>query len=203
MSSLLLTLQGSDTSALTYASTILFLAMYPEHQQRVYDEVDRLLKGEKRPLTRDEIDGLEYTEMCIREVMRITPIVPIIARRNLQSITLPHCGLEIPAGNSIAVSINDLHRYDKVWGADADDFRPERMHPDARRSHHPYAFLGFSGGPRNCIGYKYALVIVKLALARTVHNYRLKTSLKFEDIRYSVDINIRYLVKHLVSMERR
>lgn len=144
-------LQGSDTSALTFSTTILFLAMYPEHQQRVYEEVDTLLGGERRTMTRKELDSLVYTEMCIREVMRIMPIVPIIARRNLKPVTL-RGGIELPAGTSIGVSINDVHRNREFWGADADSFRPDRMQPDALRAQHPYAFLGFSGGPRNCIG---------------------------------------------------
>lgn len=142
---------GSDTSALTVSTTILFLAMYPEHQRRVYDEVDRLLGGEKRALTRAEIDGLKYTDQCIREVMRFTPIVPIIARRNQRPIRLRN-GVELPVDTSIVVSINDVHRNRLFWGADADVFRPERMRAEALKEQHPYAWLGFSGGPRNCIG---------------------------------------------------
>lgn len=52
-------------------------------------------------------------------------------------------------------------------------------------------------------GYKYAMVIVKLAVARLVHSYRFTTPLKLKDIRYSVDINIHFLMKHLVEVERR
>lgn len=193
---------GSDTSALTVSTTMLFLAMYPEHQQRVFDEVHSLLNGENRPLTRQEIDGLEYTEMCVREMMRVTPIVPIIARQNSRPIRLRN-GVELPVGTSITVSINDVHKHREFWGADADEFVPERMRPAARAQQHPYAFLGFSGGPRNCIGYKYALVIVKLAVARLVQTFRFTTPVRLEDIRYSVDINIHFLMKHMVEVARR
>lgn len=129
----------------------MFLAMFPEHQQKVFEEVNQVLGGQPRPLTRPEIDALQYTEMCIREVMRITPIVPIIARRNLTPIQL-RSGIQLPVGTSIVVSINDVHRNKQFWGEDVNEFRPDRMQPEALNEQHPYAFLGFSGGPRNCIG---------------------------------------------------
>lgn len=47
------------------------------------------------------------------------------------------------------------------------------------------------------------MVIVKLAVARLVHNYTFQTPLKVDDIRYSVDINIHFLMKHLVEVQRR
>lgn len=102
-------------------------------------------------MTREELDQLQYTEMCIREVMRLTPIVPVIARRNLKPIQLRN-GIELPVDTSIAVSISDVHRNPQFWGQNANEFDPERMNPKALLEQHPYAFLGFSGGPRNCIG---------------------------------------------------
>lgn len=47
------------------------------------------------------------------------------------------------------------------------------------------------------------MVIVKLAVARLVHSFTFNTSLKLADIRYSVDINIHFLIKHLVEVQKR
>lgn len=47
------------------------------------------------------------------------------------------------------------------------------------------------------------MVIVKLAVARLVNDFKFTTSLKIEDIRYSVDINIHFHMKHLVEVHRR
>lgn len=52
-------------------------------------------------------------------------------------------------------------------------------------------------------GYKYAVVIVKLAVARLVQSYKFTTPLRMKDIRYSTDINVRFLMEHLVEVERR
>lgn len=144
-------LKGSDTSALTTATCILLLAMHPECQQRVYDEVSTVL-GHKRdvPFTRAQIDQLHYTERCVRETMRLIPIVPMIARTNQVPIKLRN--VELPAGSNIAVAITKLHGSAEHWGDDVAEYRPERFEPEQLAKVHPYAFLGFSGGPRNCIG---------------------------------------------------
>lgn len=183
-------------------TTALLLAIHPEAQQRVYEEVHRVIGDDpKRAITRADIDQLHFTDQCMRETMRLYPMVPIIARQNNRPIKLG--GITIPPRTPLVVVITSLHRNKRAWGADADVFRPERFAADEFGNIHPFAFLGFSGGPRNCVGYKYAEVVVKMALARMVQNYRFTTPLRMNDIRISVDINTRFITKHPVEMFER
>lgn len=127
------------------------LAMHPEYQERVFEEISGLLGNTNDAVVDREIIGkLVFTEQCIRETMRIIPIVPMIARTNTRPIQLRN--VVLPVGTQIAISINSLHRSTEHWGADATEYKPDRFSPDRLKNIHPYAFLGFSGGPRNCIG---------------------------------------------------
>ena len=57
----------------------------------------------------------------------------------------------LPAGLSVALLIYGMQRNPRVY-PDPDAFKPKRFLPEQSAGRHPYAFLPFSAGPRNCIG---------------------------------------------------
>jgi hypothetical protein len=61
-------------------------------------------------------------------------------------------GVEIPAGITLLINFYTLHRRPDVWGDDAEEFNPDHFLPENVEKRHPYSFLPFSGGQRNCIG---------------------------------------------------
>lgn len=128
------------------------MAIYQDHQQKVYDELQTIFPTNDPPqITRENIENMLYTEWCIKETMRLYPIVALISRQNDRSLQLlGKC--EIPAGTSIAINIHRIHRDPKYWGADANVFKPNRFERENFEKLHPYCYLPFSGGPRNCLG---------------------------------------------------
>ena len=47
---------------------------------------------------------------------------------------------------------------------DPERFDPERFTKAAKAARHPMAFIPFSGGPRMCLGLRFALVEIKVRL---------------------------------------
>ncbi|KAF3422421.1 LOW QUALITY PROTEIN: hypothetical protein E2986_02542 [Frieseomelitta varia] len=87
-------------------------------------------------------------------------------------------GHKIPIGSTVLVNSFLLHR-DARYFSEPDSYRPERFLPDGPR-YPSYAFIPFSAGSRNCIGWKYATMIVKVLILHVVKNFQVE-SLDTED----------------------
>ena len=80
-------------------------------------------------------------------------------------------GYTIPAGTSVALMIYGMHHNPNVY-EEPELFRPERFRAEGSAGRHPYAFLPFSAGPRNCIGQKYGMIEVKIVLSTLLRRFR-------------------------------
>uniref|UniRef100_A0A673KG48 Cytochrome P450, family 3, subfamily C, polypeptide 4 n=1 Tax=Sinocyclocheilus rhinocerous TaxID=307959 RepID=A0A673KG48_9TELE len=56
-----------------------------------------------------------------------------------------------------------------------DEFRPERFSPECKSEMNQYAFLPFGLGPRNCIGMRFAQMIMKLLVLKLLQNFSMET----------------------------
>lgn len=140
--------KGSDTSTGSLATILLMLAMHPDCQEKVYNELNSIFPSNNVDVTIDDLDKLLYTDMCVKEALRVFPTVSAIARKTTDNVKLR--GYTIPSGTSIGIDIFSLHRSPKYWGNNADQFIPERF-DIGKELVHPYAYMAFSYGSRNCI----------------------------------------------------
>lgn len=76
----------------------------------------------------------------------------------------------IPEGATCVVFTQELHR-NPIYYPKPEVFDPERFSPEEVAKRHPFAYIPFSAGPRNCIGQKYAQMEVKVILAKLIRNY--------------------------------
>jgi cytochrome P450 len=170
----LLIVAGSDTSSTAIASTLRFLALYPEVRQKLTSEV------RERFSSPDEIRGkalsdIPYLRACIDEAMRLAPPVPgVLPRVTLSDSVID--GHFVPAGVEIGTCAYALHHNSLVY-KDSETYRPERwLSEDAPRS----SFVPFSVGSRSCLGRSLAYVELDMAIARTVFMYDFSTFLEGE-----------------------
>jgi Cytochrome P450 len=96
----------------------------------------------------------------------------------------------VPAGCSVRLNVYLNHRnpdqFPNPEKFDPDNFLPERV---AKR--HPYAYIPFSAGPRNCIGQKFALLEEKTMLSYMLRHYRLRSLDRREDINLVQELILR------------
>ncbi|KXJ73598.1 hypothetical protein RP20_CCG015449 [Aedes albopictus] len=193
---------GNDTSGQLLAYACVFLGMYPHVQEKVYSEiVERIPPTQNEPITAEQLKSLSYTEMFLYECLRLCPIGPTIARKNMTTIELE--GVKIPAGHFLIISFFNLHRRKDIWGPDVDQFDPERFTPERSEGRHPYAFLPFSGGPRNCIGSRYAMMSMKMMMIYLLREYRFRTDLNISDLKFNFGMMLCMPFEHWVQIEKR
>nr|XP_036673834.1 probable cytochrome P450 313a2 [Drosophila suzukii] len=155
-----------ETSAHTVYHSLILLAMFPDIQEKVFNEIKELLPTtEDLELTYEDLQQLVYLDRVLNESMRVIAPVPLITRDTIEDLQLSN-GVLIPKGVTITVDIFSMHRNPDVWGPEANKFNPDNFLPDKISKMHPYAFMPFSKGRRNCIGWRYGLMSIKLALVK-------------------------------------
>ncbi|XP_053972202.1 cytochrome P450 4c3-like [Hylaeus volcanicus] len=165
---------GHDTTATSVSWILYALGRYPQYQKKILEEYNEVA-GTKE-LTLDILNKLTWLEACIKESWRLYPVVSLIARQIYNPITI--MGHDIPVGSTVLVNAFLLHR-DPRYFPDPEIYRPERFLPDGPK-YPSYAFVPFSAGSRNCIGWKYATMMVKVLVLNVVKNFHVE-SLDTED----------------------
>ena len=113
---------------------------------------------------------LPYTDMIVRETMRLYPPAPGFAREPIEDVGIG--GYVVPRGSLISVNTYALHR-DPRFFDHPERFDPERFAAGWEERIPRYAFLPFGGGPRVCIGNGFAMMEARLILATAVQRWRL------------------------------
>lgn len=193
---------GYETWGNAIAHAMLLLAMHPEAQERLYEEIQQTIKSDNDLKSSDTVHKMQYLDMVEREILRLMPTVPMILRETLEDFELEP-GLVIPKETNLLINFYVLHRRKDLWGDDADQFVPERFLPEKNEKRHQFAFLPFSSGSRICIGYKYSNISMKISIIKLLQHFRFKTSMKMEDIRCKSYISLKLCSKHMLTIEKR
>lgn len=153
-------LAGSDSTAYTMSAAIYYILKNPEVHKKLCAE----LRGANLslPAKWKDIQGLKYLEAVMRESMRVHPGVGLILER-----VVPKGGLSLPDGRfvpeGVVVGMNPwvINKNEAVFGANTDDFIPERWLQASGESDEVYQArfskmkgtdMTFGAGSRACLG---------------------------------------------------
>ncbi|TKR87436.1 hypothetical protein L596_011834 [Steinernema carpocapsae] len=165
--------EGHDTTSSGMGYAIWFLAQCPEYQQKVHAELDEVFGDSERLATPEDLKKLSYLEQCIKEALRLVPSVPIFARVLTEDFI--YKDITIPTGVTVIAAPVTIHRDPKNWGDDPETFNPDHFTQENMSKRHPYSYVPFAAGPRNCIGQKFALLEEKAVLSTFFRRYRVTT----------------------------
>ncbi|XP_050431497.1 cytochrome P450 4C1-like [Adelges cooleyi] len=196
---------GQDTTSLTNACTIFMLAHHQDVQNKVLEELLTIFSSgdPDRPPTYEDLQKMVYLERVIKETLRLYTVVPVYAR-SVEKETMIG-GYLIPAGSTLVVFTHLLHLNAEFY-PEPKMFNPDNFLPEACRSRHPYSFLPFSAGYRNCPGIKYAMLQIKTIISTLVRSYRFSPSDKCpkpENLRLTIGMTQKFVNGCYVKIEAR
>ncbi|KNC55910.1 cytochrome P450 CYP704B12v2 [Thecamonas trahens ATCC 50062] len=152
-------LAGRDTTACALAWTTWEVANHPEVLAALRAEADAaapradgglLAHGSSPEALYETVQGMDYAQAVVSEVLRLHPSVPVDSKQSLGPDVWPD-GTVIPhAGVTVGYSPYVFGRSTLLWGADADRFSPGRWADEGKISY--YKFLTFNAGKRLCLG---------------------------------------------------
>jgi len=166
--SVLFFVAGYDTTGSSLAHAFYYLSKYEDVQQKLYEEISSI-----DDYTNESLTSLKYLNGFILETLRLSPPIQRVERVSVADYKLGETGIRIPAGSIVSFTPYSLHR-DKRYFEDPEEFRPERSIGEER--HNPYAFIAFGGGPRNCLGMRFALIQMRICLEKLVKKFRFRLS---------------------------
>ncbi|XP_011310401.1 cytochrome P450 4C1 [Fopius arisanus] len=188
---------GHDTMVGTGCFALLMLAMFPDVQEKAREEIKNVAgDGE---ITESQTAEMKYLDMTIKETLRLFPVGCVIARKTTDELKLATC--TVPKDCSLFILLYATQRDPKHW-QNPEVFDPEHFSPENVRNRHPFAFNPFSAGYRSCPGNKFAFTCLKIIFAHILRNFRLSSSLKFENLRIHTHISSKSLDGYPISVRR-
>ncbi|XP_037539370.1 thromboxane-A synthase [Nematolebias whitei] len=163
-------LGGYESSRSTLAFTCYLLALHPECQQKLQEEADDLFTKHDSP-NYTNIQELKYLDMVVCEALRHYPPGFRFARDVDHDCVVN--GQFLPKGATLEIPAGFLHHDPEYW-PEPEKFIPERFTPEAKANQHPFVYLPFGAGPRNCVGMKLAQLEIRMALVHLFHKFSIE-----------------------------
>jgi len=164
-----------------------YLAMYPEWQARLRDELranipEKCLASDPQSFdAAGVLENLPILNAVCNEGLRLSPPAPTTSRIVKTDTTI--LGHPVKAGTRIFISSFVSNRSEEFWGPTAAAYDPGRWLTDRRSEKGHYnsregaatsthaSFLTFLHGPRKCIGSIYAQAIIRAFTACLVGTF--------------------------------
>lgn len=159
---------GHETTSNALSWTWYLLSQHPEALAKLHHELDTVLTG--RTPTMADLADLPYTEMVVKESMRIYPPAWLLnVRQANEEVTIGDYTL--PKDATIMVSPYVMHHH-PTYFPEPMRFEPERFLPEYEEMMPKFAYFPFGGGPRICIGNAFAMMEAQLIVATMAQKFR-------------------------------
>nr|CAD7203649.1 unnamed protein product [Timema douglasi] len=174
---------GTNNTAFMLSCILMLLGLHQDVQQRVVDELVGIFDHDiHRDTTIEDLREMNYLHQVIKEALRLYQVTPIIGRE-VEGEDINVNGCTVPVGASVFLLFHAAHRDPRLF-PDPNKFDPDRFSPGRRRGEHKYSFNPFSGGPRNCIGMRYARMVMQFVLSTILKHYQVLPGNSREDMEH-------------------
>ncbi|KAH7323306.1 cytochrome P450 [Rhizoctonia solani] len=187
---------GHETTSTAVSRILDVLAQRPDIQVRLREELRQYFEANPDETHHDALLELPYLDGIVREALRLHPPVAVISRICDEDTVLPLdfpvdtpsgkiTGIPIKRGARIVMSNAFFNRNKSIWGERADEFLPERWigskldevtQPGSRLPGVYSSMMTFGSGSYACIGFKFAVMEIKVMLAELITNFKFEPS---------------------------
>ncbi|EJD49639.1 cytochrome P450 [Auricularia subglabra TFB-10046 SS5] len=185
-----LIIAANNTTSRSLCRLVDTLAQHPDYQERVRQEI-LAAKEVHGDLNFEQLETLPLMDAVIRETLRRYPPLPLMARTCMHETVVPLMHpvvgrdgktiteVTVPTGTDVYIGILPPNIDYATWGPDAREWKPERwMGPlpqSVGEAHIPGVFahqMTFLAGNRACIGFKFALLEIKVVLSMLLTHFK-------------------------------
>ncbi|XP_063992761.1 probable cytochrome P450 49a1 [Diachasmimorpha longicaudata] len=163
-------LVGVDTTATAVGSVLYQLARHPEQQAILHDELVRILPEGDMQINRKHLEDLKYVKACIRETLRMYPVVIGNGRCMTKDTIIK--GYHIPKGVQVVFQHYVISNQEKYFPR-SNEFLPERWLRESE-SRHAFASLPFGYGRRMCLGRRFADLELVMVISKLLQRFKLE-----------------------------
>ncbi|CAF1089813.1 unnamed protein product [Adineta ricciae] len=167
-------LAGHETTGSLLTWTMYVLMTNEKVFEACREEVDRILPNGAE-ITRENLNQLVVCEAILQETLRLYPPASFLSRECIREHYIGKEGqrqIRIPVGAKVMVSVQVLHQREEYWSQPTEfDYTRWMRDPITGlkpKLSHPFCYLPFGAGPRNCIGQNFALLESKIILAMLI-----------------------------------
>ncbi|XP_044468934.1 cytokinin hydroxylase-like [Mangifera indica] len=165
---------GQETTALALSWTLMLLAINPEWQNQLREEIREVIGDEE--IDFQILAGLKKMGWVMNEVLRLYSPAPNAQRQTREDIKVDE--VVVPKGTNLWIDVVGMHHDPALWGDDVNEFRPERFRDDPLYGgcKHKMGFLPFGFGGRMCVARNLAMMEYKVVLTKILSRFSVRMS---------------------------
>lgn len=212
---------GHETTSSAISRILQVLANHQSVQDKLREEIGRYFSEHPDDSHHDGLLELPYLDAVVRETLRLFEPASLLGRTCLEDTILPlEYPVETPSGTltsipvkkgtRVILSVTMANHYEKVWGEQARKFLPERWvgsrleevtQPGAQLPGVYSSMMTFGAGSRACIGFTFAIMEIKVTIARLIQDFKFEPSQE-EVVWETLGVQVPFLTKDLSRSTR-
>lgn len=168
---------GFDNATIFCSYVSYELAVNPEIQDRLYEEVRQINEDLEGEITYEALQQMNYLDMVVSETLRKWPINVETDRICTKPYVIEPTSsqkkpVNIEVNTIIWFPIYAIH-HDPKYYPDPERFDPERFNESNKHNIKHGSYLPFGIGPRNCVASRFALMEIKILFVYLLLNFEI------------------------------